>query len=79
MSIDYVAWMDEARKKIATYSSGQEFEARQLFDSTKWSALDRGDKTGFGRYFSNEYESGRVPGITKLERGKDNHTRYRKL
>lgn len=77
--MDYSEWTELARAALADMPSGQLFEAKELFPAHKWNALTRGDKIGFGVYFSNEYKSGRIDNLEKIERGRDNHARYRKL
>lgn len=77
--MDYSEWMKHARLAIADIPTGQLFESKDLFPAHRWDTLTRGEKIGFGIYFSNEYKSGHITNLEKIERGKNNHTRYRKL
>lgn len=77
--MDYSEWMENARSALVDIPSGQLFESKDLFPAHKWNSLTRGEKIGFGIYFSNEYKGGRIDDIEKIERAKNNHTRYRKL
>ncbi|MFD0702513.1 single-stranded DNA-binding protein [Slackia equolifaciens] len=70
--------MKEALSKIDNLPAGKKFEVKDLFEGTKWSSLTRGEKVGFGIYFSNETREGRVASIKRLPRGRDNHSRYEK-
>lgn len=78
-SADYNEMFIEARAAVEQLNPGDIFEVKSLFTGTTWNGLQRGDKTGFGMFFSKKYQSGSLPTIEKIERGKDNHTRYRKL
>lgn len=77
--MDNAAWMARALSKIEGYGPNTSFEIKQLFDSVEWTTLPANDRRAFGRYFSNEYKDGRIPGIEKLPIGKDRRTHYRKF
>lgn len=77
--MDYDSTLSEARKAIDGLSDNTVFEVKDLFEGTKWTKYPKGERIGFGRYFSNKVRNGRIEGIVRLERGKDNHTRYQKI
>ncbi|MEE0246986.1 DUF1413 domain-containing protein [Ellagibacter isourolithinifaciens] len=75
--MDYEKWMAIALNSIeSNVIERNPFEVKDLFEGHRWKALNRGNRIGFGRYFANEVKEGRVPGVSGLERGKDNHSRY---
>ena len=75
--MNYQEWMNSALNRIRNdVAQGGCFEVKDLFEGHAWKALSRGERVGFGRYFANEVREGRADGITRLERGKDNHSRY---
>lgn len=78
-SVNYDSMFTEAQREVGQLEPGTVFEVRSLFKGTVWDSLKRGEKSGFGRFFSSKYQSGALPSIKRVERGKDNHTRYRKL
>lgn len=71
--------IDEAQKAIDQLDPRTAFEVKSLFKGTTWSDLQRGEKISFGVFFSKKYQSGALSSIEKIERGKNNHTRCRKL
>ena len=77
--MDYQQWLAKALGEIEKLEPGAIFEVKSLFFPYEWDHLERKDKTAFGRYFSNEYKQGNIDGIEKLERGKNNHSRYQKI
>lgn len=74
--MDYQVLLAKALLEITRLESGTIFEVKDLFPPHEWKKLTHGNKIGFGQHFSREYKEGRIPGIEKLERGKDNHSRY---
>lgn len=78
-STNFDAMLDEAQKAIDQLEPRTVFEVKSLFKGTEWSDLQRGEKISFGVFFSKKYQSGALPSIEKIERGKNNHTRYRRL
>ena len=77
--MDYQEWMARALRRIENdVAEGSVFEVKDLFEGHQWKTLPRGNRVGFGRYFANDVKEGRVPGVVRLERGKDNHSRYTK-
>lgn len=78
-SANFDALFDEAQKAIDQLDPRTAFEVKSLFKGTTWSDLQRGEKISFGVFFSKKYQSGALPSIEKIERGKNNHTRYRRL
>lgn len=77
--MDYQQWMSKARSTIERLEPGTVFEVKSLFPPYEWDALEPGGKKAFGRYFSNGFKRNNVSGIEKLERGKNNHSRYQKI
>lgn len=78
-SINYDAMFTDAQREVDKLEPGTVFEVRSLFKGTVWNSLQRGERSGFGRFFSSKYQSGALPSIERVKRGKDNHRRYRKL
>ena len=78
--MDKEAWMRDALKTLRDeVRVGQVFEAKHLFKEHRWNQLSRGEKIQFGTHFSNEFKEGRVPNVRRIERGRNNHTRYEKV
>lgn len=78
--MDYKELLDLAKGYIENeLKPGTVFEVKQLFGGVKWEALEKGDRIGFGRYFSNAVNNGVVKNITMIERAKNNHARYKKI
>lgn len=77
--MNYEEWLVRAQTYIELkVTPNQAFECKSLFPACEWDRLSRGDKVGFGKFFSNEVQDGRVPGIVKIDRAKNNHCLYRK-
>ena len=77
--MNYSKWFEEAKDAIKNrISTGQVFEVKDLFQGSKWNELTAGEKKGFGRYFSNQYKEGLLPGLEKVADGKTHHSRYQK-
>ena len=75
--MDYEQWFQDAVTAINTkVKLGTVFELKQLYPGHEWESLSTGDRKAMGRYFSNKVKIGQVPNITKIERAKDNHSRY---
>lgn len=72
-------WLERAKSKIAELDSGITFEVKELYDEVDWKALTKGERIVFGKIFSNEVREGNIPNICAIERGKNNHSKYRKL
>ena len=78
--MDKDAWMRDALVALKNeVRVGQVFVAKHLFTESRWNQLTRGEKIQFGTHFSNEYKEGKVPNVKRIERGKNNHTRYEKV
>lgn len=78
--MDYEKLLEHAKDFInKELEPGTIFEVKQLFNGTVWEALEKGDKVGFGRYFSSAIKKGRIKNVIRLERAKNNHARYQKL
>ncbi|MEE5991755.1 MAG: DUF1413 domain-containing protein [Oscillospiraceae bacterium] len=76
--MDTNAWMEKARRKIEELPNGRQFELKALFEIVEWETLTKGDRISFGKYFSNEVKEGNIPNVVKLERAKNNHSKYQK-
>ena len=74
--MDYEHWYRNAISALANVKPGTRFELKQLFPRHEWDALSPGDRKAMGRYFSGKVKDGLIPSITKIERAKDNHSRY---
>lgn len=72
-------YLDIAKQAIGKLPAETVFEVKELFKGTTWNALSRGDRISFGRYFANAVKERKVPNVEQLERGKDNHSRYKIL
>ena len=77
--MDNSKMLEEAKYALETkVKPGQIFESKELFDGIKWNSLERGKRISFGQYFSEAVSDGRIKGVQKLERGKDNHSNTKK-
>lgn len=77
--MNYQIWKEIAIRSIQDkIQSGKVFVVKDLFVGAEWENLSKGERIGFGRFFSNEVNEGHVPDVTKIERAKNNHMRYRK-
>ena len=75
--MDYEKWIRRACDTIGNnITVGTIFEVKQLFPGHEWEELSRGERSLFGRYFSNAVKDGRIPSIKKCEEGKNHHNRY---
>lgn len=78
--MDYEKWMQKARESIQTeLSHDRVFELKSLFKECEWETLEKGERISFGKYFANEVREGRIDGVKRVERGKNNHTQYIKI
>lgn len=78
--MDYETLLGYAKDYIEKeVKSGTVFEAKALFEGVEWETLKKGDRIGFGRYFSNAVSNGIVKNVTRLERAKNNHAKYKKI
>lgn len=78
--MDYELWAEHALIAINTkVTVGTKFEVKHLFPGHEWEKLSRGEKTTFGRYFSDAVKEGRFPTIKKCEEGKTHHNQYLKM
>ena len=76
--MDNDKWLTIAKNKIETLDVGKKFEVKDLFETVEWTKLTKGERIGFGRFFANEVKEGKIEEIEALERGKNNHSRYKK-
>lgn len=75
--MDYEQWMDRAKEVIdGQLQIGTKFEVKSLFSGHEWENLSRGERTGFGMYFSNAVKEGSVVGVDRCENGKARHNQY---
>ena len=75
--MDYEIWMRMAIERINSPDMTRKpFETKGLFPETKWNDLTVGERISFGQHFANEVKEGRVPGVVRVERAKNNHARY---
>ena len=75
--MDYQDWTIRAIENIdEKIKPGQKFELKKLFHGCEWESLSKGERINFGKYFANEVREGRIPNITAVGRGKDNHSKY---
>lgn len=77
--MNHAKWLEQARQYLDTnVKVGQTFECKSLFPEHKWNQLTRGERISFGQYFANEVKEGRIPGVIRIDRAKNNHSIYRK-
>ena len=75
--MDYEFWTERAIKAIDTQVlPGTKFEVKHLFPGHEWEALSRGERSTFGRYFSDAVKEGRFPDVVRCEEGKNHHNQY---
>lgn len=80
MVLDYEDWLKRGIQSIDSNISPQiPFELKKLFVGFGWERLSKGDRISFGRYFSSAVKNGKVPNVQKVQRAKNNHTRYIKI
>lgn len=78
--MDYEKWLKKGLKNIdIEIKPNKPFELKELFIGVGWEQLSKGERISFGRYFSVAVNEGRIPNIIKIEKGKNNHTRYKKI
>lgn len=66
----------EALKAAEVMPPGSAFELKELFAPKMWYSLPLGVRTDFGKYFSQEVVSGKIPGVERLEKMRNNHWFY---
>lgn len=75
--MNYEEWMERAKQTIDTeIQVGKKFEAKSLFPGHEWDLLSKGERSSFGKIFSNEVKEGRVPCVERCEEGKSHHNQY---
>ena len=75
--MDYELWTERALKTIETKMlPGKKFEVKHLFPGHEWEALSRGERSTFGRYFSDAVKEGKFPAVVRCEEGKTHHNQY---
>lgn len=75
--MDYEQWLQKAKETIDRQISPEEkFEVKELFPGHEWNTLSRGERTGFGSYFSRAVVEGRLKSVIKCENGKNRHNQY---
>ena len=69
--MDYEQWLQKAKETIDRQISPEEkFEVKELFPGHEWNTISRGERTGFGSYFSRAVVEGRLKSVIKCENGK---------
>lgn len=66
----------EVASIIEALQPGTVFLAKDPFDGTKWKALNRGDKLGYGRYFKNLVLNNKVADVEYLGKADNNSSQY---
>ena len=74
--MDYEGWFEKALTTISTLSSGDTFEAKDLFKGTEWDLLTNGEKRSVGRYFSSKVNDGVIGDVARKGEGKTHHNEY---
>lgn len=78
--MDYEVWFKKGVKSIeVNIEHGKIFELKDLFIGVGWEQLSKGNRISFGRYFSSAVNDGKISNVIKIERGKNNHSRYKKV
>ena len=78
--MNYEEWLGRAVQALDTHiQDGRKFEIKHLFPGHEWEALSRGERIGFGIYFSNAVKDGQIDGVVRCEEGKNHHNQYRKV
>ena len=72
-------WLEEGKKKIASYSCGQLFIVNDLFDSAKWKKLTVPERQSFGRLFRTNVDDGQIPGVRIVDPDKKGRNKYIKF
>lgn len=76
-NVDYEQWLQRAKHTLENeIQPGKKFEVKSLFPGHEWEALSRGERTGFGSYFSTAVDEGRIDYVNKCENGKSRHNQY---
>lgn len=78
MAIDYDEMLTIAIDRIDSMPRGTVFFAKDLFDTVKWKALERGDKLGYGRFFKNKVLLSQVEGVIYVGKADNNSAQYKK-
>ena len=77
--MDYEIWMKQAVNTIdSEIQMGNLFEVKQLFPGHQWDSLSRGERSSFGKYFSEAVKEGRLPMIERCGEGRSHHNLYKK-
>ena len=75
--MDYEYWMKRAELSIENeIQPGRKFEVKHLFPGHEWEALSRGDRSSFGRHFSDAVKENRLTCVERCENGKTHHNQY---
>lgn len=78
--MNYEEWLKKGIQNIETEIEPEKvFELKELFIGFGWEQLSKGERISFGRYFSAVVKAGKIPNIVKVEKGTNNHTRYKKI
>lgn len=69
---------DKALASIEKLSVGEIFVVKDLFLAIEWNQYSSGEKQGFGKYFKNKVELGKVPDIQFCGKAANNSAQYKK-
>ncbi len=70
-------WMDMAKRAIEEkIQVGQKFEVKNLFAGYDWEQLSKGERSSFGKHFSDAVKDGRLPMVERCEESKNRHNQY---
>lgn len=75
--MDYELWMERAKSAIEReVRVGKKFEVKDLFPGHEWTALSKGERISFGKYFSDAVREERITSVKRCEEGKSHHNQY---
>ena len=77
--MDIEKWKQKATDAIKTVPVSRVFVLKDLFDGIEWSALPRGEKLSFGRFFKNEVIDGRIAGVAYIGKANNNSAQYKRI
>lgn len=73
---DYEQLLEQTLQSISKSPKGTLFSVKDTFEGTIWNALEKGDKVGYGRFFKNQVNTGKVKGVKYIGKAANNSAQY---
>ena len=76
--MDISVWFCKAVRQTEALDNGAVFCLKDLFNGADWTALPKGDRLQFGKFFKNEVNECRVQNIIYIGKADNNSALYKK-